>query len=600
MRHWPAKHSIGPASIAKALVRRQIPNVSLRRTLLSRVEGARISTAISVLGGVGLFLLGMSVMTSGLKALAGSGLRTTLSKAAATPLSGAFWGAFVTLIVQSSSATTMTTIGLVSAGLLTFSQGLGLVFGANIGTTGTGWLIALIGVRVSLTAAALPMIFVGALIKLLGRGRVSAAGAALAGFALVLFGLTTLQQGMGGLAERLHPADLPAVFGSGVSWWSGLFGVLALIVLGLAMTAVMQSSTAAIAVSLSAHYAGAIGLDQACALIIGQNIGTATSSALAAIGASSTAKRLALAYILFKLIAALIALVLFPITIPLLVRASKSIDGVTLLAGYHTAYNVVGVAVLLPVIDRFTRFVERIMPERGSPLTRSLDPAALGTPIAAEEAVRRTVARSLGTICGSIDEALTATNRGISLRVASVTEASDALRQAQAFMAEASGPPESKGEQERLTSTLHALDHASRLAEVAGEKSELGSLPGGSDDVGATKLCAEAMRNAVLIADEVGSLPDVPFQATPVEALDKEERVATNKAPTEQALVQLEHCANTLGELQLAHRKATLGSVADGAMSADEAIARVDTVRRLEVLARHAWRTAAHLVGSGA
>ena len=147
-----------------------------------------MSTTISVLGGVGLFLLGMSVMTHGLKALAGSGLRTTLSKAAGTPLSGAFWGAFVTLLVQSSSATTMTTIGLVSAGLLSFSHGLGLVFGANIGTTGTGWLIALIGVRVSLTAAALPMIFIGALIKLLGRGRVSAAGEALAGFALLLFG----------------------------------------------------------------------------------------------------------------------------------------------------------------------------------------------------------------------------------------------------------------------------------------------------------------------------------------------------------------------------------------------------------------------------
>jgi hypothetical protein len=153
-----------------------------------------MSMTISILGGVGLFLLGMTVMTGGLKTLAGPALRTVLGKAAATPLRGAFWGAVVTLLVQSSSATAMTTIGLVSAGLLTFPQGLGLVLGANVGTTGTGWLIALIGVRVSLTAAALPMIFVGALIKLLGRGRVSATGAALAGFALVLFGLTTLQQ----------------------------------------------------------------------------------------------------------------------------------------------------------------------------------------------------------------------------------------------------------------------------------------------------------------------------------------------------------------------------------------------------------------------
>src|SRR5499427_879975 len=561
-----------------------------------RLEGsAHISTTISILGGVGLFLLGMTVMTGGLKALAGSSLRTVLSKAAATPMSGALWGAVVTLLVQSSSATTMTTIGLVSAGLLTFPQGLGLVFGANVGTTGTGWLVALIGVRVSLTAAALPMIFVGALIKLLGRGRVSAAGATLAGFALVLFGLTTLQQGMGGLAERLHPADLPAVLsGSGTGWWSGLVGVVALVAVGLAMTAVMQSSTAAIAVTLSAHYAGAVGLDQACALIIGQNIGTATSSAMAAIGASGTAKRLALAYVLFKLVAAFIAMVLFPVTAPLLVRASRTIDGVTLLAGYHTAYNVVGVALLLPLIGRFTRFVERILPERASPLTRSLDPAALVTPIAAEEAVRRTVARSLGTICGSICDALTAKDHGTSVP-SSVTEVSDALRQAQEFMSEASGPPESEEEQKRLTSTLHALDHASRLAEVAGEKGEFGSGPSGSDDGDAPRLCAEAMRNAVLIAGKVGALPHAQDEATPVKVLDREKEASANGSSRKEAIVQLEHCAKTLRELQQAHRKETLSSVAVGMVSADEAITRVDTVRRLETLAHHAWRSAAHL-----
>ena len=168
----------------------------------------------------------------------------------------------------------------------------------------------------------------------------------------MLFGLTTLQQGMEGLAERLHPADLPTVLGSSnAGWWSGSLAVLMLVGAGLMMTAVMQSSTAAIAVTLSAHYAGAVGLDQACALIIGQNIGTATSSAMAAIGASNTAKRLALAYILFKLVAAVIALVLFPVVTPLLIRASSTIDGVTLLAGYHTAYNVVGVAVVLPLMS---------------------------------------------------------------------------------------------------------------------------------------------------------------------------------------------------------------------------------------------------------
>jgi phosphate:Na+ symporter len=368
------------------------------------------------------------------------------------------------------------------------------------------------------------------------------------------------------------------------------------------MTAVMQSSTAAIAITLSAHFAGAVALDQACALIIGQNIGTATSSAMAAIGASGTAKRLALAYVLFKLIAALIALALFPVTIPLLVRASKAIDGVTLLAGYHTAYNVVGVAVLLPLIDRFTRFVERILPERGSPLTRCLDPAALMTPLAAEEAVRRTVARALGAMCGSIGEALTAASQGTSDRAgkdaAPTTEASDALRQAREFISEASGPPESEEEEERLTSTLHAFDHASRLAEVAGETGSLASLPGGPDDERAAGLCAKAMRHAVLIADKVGALPDTRGQVAPVKALDGEKDVAADGASTEEALAQLEHFANTLRELQGTHRRQTLGSVAVGAVSADAAMTRVDAVRRLDALAHHAWRSAAHLVGS--
>jgi phosphate:Na+ symporter len=560
-----------------------------------------MSTAISVLGGVGLFLLGMTVMTEGLKALAGSSLRTVLEKAAATPLSGAFWGAFITLLVQSSSATTMTTIGLVSAGLLTFPQGLGLVFGANVGTTGTGWLVALVGVRVSLSSYALPMIFVGALVKLLGSGRLSAAGAALAGFALVLFGLTTLQQGMGGLAESLHPSDLPAVLGApGVGWLSGTLGLLTLVAVGLVMTAVMQSSTASIAVTLSAYFAGAIGVDQGCALIIGQNIGTATSSAMAAIGASATAKRLAVAYILFKVIAALIALALFPLTIPLIVRASQAFEGVTLLAAYHTAYNVVGVLVLMPVIGWFTRFVERLLPDRTSPLTRSLDPAALATPIAAAEAVRRTVARAVALICGPLAAALTAAPGGgaapFKASAASVSEAAGALNKALEFMSEVSGPPEDEDEQRRVTSTLHALDHATRLAETAGGEAALTPAKGGPEDVRAAELCAEAMQCAASVAGEAAAEPADVRRSKPQ---TEETPEAAKKPALPAALVRLEETAKALGALRLAHRRATLSKVATGELTADEAIARVDAVTRFDALARHAWRSAAYLAGGG-
>jgi len=106
------------------------------------------------------------------------------------------------------------------------------------------------------------------------------------------------------------------------------------------------------------------------------------------------------------------------------------------------------------------------------------------------------------------------------------------------------------------------------------------------------------MRHAVLIADEVGALPDTLHQAAPVEALDGEKEVAAHGAPTEQALGQLERCATTLRELQGAHRKETLSAVASGTVTADEAMTRVDAVRRLDALAHHAWRSAAHLIGS--
>jgi phosphate:Na+ symporter len=548
-----------------------------------------MSTIVAVLGGVGLFLLGMAVMTDGLKALAGSALRTVLGKAAATPLSGAFWGAIITLLVQSSSAVTMATIGLVSAGLLTFPQGLGLVFGANVGTTGTAWLVALIGVRVSLSTYALPMIFAGALAKLLAGGRIAAAGSAVAGFALVLYGLTTLQQGMGGLAESLHPSDLPAVLGMpGVGWATGSVGLMALILAGLAMTAVMQSSTAATAVTISAFYAGAIGLEQGAALIIGQNIGTATSSALAAIGASTTAKRLALAYVLFKAIAALIAIVAFPFTAVLMQGLTSSIDGAALLAAYHTAYNVVGVAVLLPATQWFTRVVERLLPEKETALERALDPSALANPVIAIEATRRVVAGVLKTTVAAVSAALSSGAGGVAQGAAT---AAATLEKARDFLSELKEPPETEEERHRLTSTAHALDHASRLAEFPGEDGLLGQAPGAPPDPRTATLCEQAMQATQMIAQSITGETALAAQAEPISW--------TVSAEVGASLATLESAAKELDSMQRDYRAVTLASVAPGNLTATEAFARIEAARRLGRIAHHAWRSAAHLVGRG-
>jgi phosphate:Na+ symporter len=546
-------------------------------------------STIAILGGVGLFLLGMAVMTDGLKALAGSALRTVLSKAAAAPVSGAFWGAIITLLVQSSSAVTMTTIGLVSAGLLTFPQGLGLVFGANVGTTGTGWIVALIGVSVSLSTYALPMIFIGALAKLLAEGRIAAAGSALAGFALVLYGLTTLQQGMGGLAESLHPSDLPAVLGApGVGWAAGSVGLITLIVVGLAMTAVMQSSTAAIAVTISAFHAGAVGLEQGAALIIGQNIGTATSSALAAIGASTTAKRLALAYVLFKSIAALIAVAAFPFTALLMKGVAASVDGATLLAAYHTAYNIVGVAVILPAMQWFTRVVERLLPSKETALERALDPSALVNPVVAVETTRRVVAEILKTTAVSVSAALSAGAEGATQGAAT---AAAALEEARDFLSELKEPPETEAERLRMTSTLHALDHTSQLVEILGEGERRGRAAGARHDLRAAALCERAMRATQTVATSITAECALTGRAEPIGW--------TVSAEIGAALAEVERAAKELDAMQRDHRAATLAAVAPGKSTVTDAFARIDAARRLDQIAHHAWRSAAHLLGRG-
>lgn len=546
-----------------------------------------MSTTIAILGGVGLFLLGMTVMTEGLKALAGSALRTVLSKAAATPLSGAFWGGIVTLLVQSSSAVTMMTIGLVSAGLLTFPQGLGLVFGANVGTTGTAWLIALIGVRVSLSTYALPLIFIGALAKLLAGGRTAAAGGALAGFALVLYGLTTLQQGMGGLAESLQPSDLPAVLGMpDVGWVSGLGGLLMLVVAGLAMTAVMQSSTAAIAVTISAFYAGAVSVEQGAALIIGQNIGTATSSALAAIGASVTAKRLALAYVLFKLIAAIIAIVAFPLTVALMRSLAASVDGTTLLAAYHTAYNVVGVAVLLPATQWFTRVVERLLPSKETTLERALDPSLLVNPVLAVEGARRVVAAVLETTAASVSAGL---SPGTGASTPGIATAAATLERVRDFLSDVKEPAATEAERHRLTSTLHALEHASRLVETVDEAGLPGKESGTSHDSSVGVLCRQAMRAVQRIGASITAEAALTAQAEPIGW--------TVTPEVETALAEAEGASRELDAMQLEHRAATLAAVAPGELTATEAFARIDAVRRLDRMVHHAWRSAAHLLG---
>lgn len=336
-----------------------------------------------LVGGIGLFLLGMVLFTDGLKAFAGQTLRRELVRFTGRPLKAFVSGALATALVQSSSATTITVIGFVSAGLLTIPQAVGVVIGASLGTTGTGWIVSVLGLKVSVGFYALPLVAAGAFMKLLARGRWKTFGLALAGFGLIFVGIEALQEGMLDLSGLFSLVQLPSM---------GLWGHVLVMLLGVFMTVVMQSSSAAVATTLTALHTGAVNFEQAAALIIGAAVGTTVTGALAAIGASVPAKRTALAHVLFNLGTGLIAVLLLPL-LPWVIRLMQGhlgLDpGAVSLAAFHTFFIAVGVAVFRPFVDSFARGIERLLPETGPTLTRHLDDTLLNAPSVALEATRR-------------------------------------------------------------------------------------------------------------------------------------------------------------------------------------------------------------------
>ncbi|HNW31005.1 MAG TPA: Na/Pi symporter, partial [Spirochaetota bacterium] len=161
----------------------------------------------SLIGGIGLFILGMILMTEGMKSLAGDTLRRTLSKFTGGTLSSITSGAFITALLQSSHATIITTIGFVSAGLITFHQSLGIILGAHLGTTSTGWIVSLLGMKLKLGTVALPIVGVGAILRLIGKDRIASTGLVVAGLGLIFFGIDVLQTGMKTLSVHLDSSD---------------------------------------------------------------------------------------------------------------------------------------------------------------------------------------------------------------------------------------------------------------------------------------------------------------------------------------------------------------------------------------------------------
>ncbi|WP_127073393.1 Na/Pi cotransporter family protein [Pelagibacterium lentulum] len=324
----------------------------------------------SLLGGIGLFLLGMRLMTDGLTRAAGPALKSGLELATRSRIRGLLVGILITAIVQSSSAVTVAAIGFANAGLMNLVQSVWVIFGTNVGTTMTGWLVALVGVRIDVGALALPLVGLGMVGWLIAKNRPRSGGLgeAVAGFGAFFLGVGVLQAGFADLAPQVTILTEGL---SGTGWEMPAF-----VLLGIVLTTLTQSSSAAIAIALTAGAGGTLTLEQAAATVVGTNIGTTSTALFAAIGATATAKRVAVMHISFNLLTGGVAFVLLPLLLALAIFLARgSTDTALVLAVFHTLFNVLGVILIWPLTPTLVKFLShRFMPRHGEDMVlRHLD-----------------------------------------------------------------------------------------------------------------------------------------------------------------------------------------------------------------------------------
>ena len=259
-----------------------------------------------IIGSLGLFLFGMTLMSSALQKLAGYRLRSFLMPMTSSPFRRILTGTVFTGIIQSSSATTVMTVSLVNAGLLTLVQAIGVIMGANIGTTVTAWIVSFFGFTIEISSVSLPLIAFGFALMMLRKDRYRSVGEMVIGFSLLFLGLTYLKDAFPDLE------DMPALLSFMAKWtdW-GFLSVLVFVLAGMVITALLQSSSATMTLTLVLCCIGYIPFEMAAAMVLGENIGTTVTANIAASVANVSAKRAALSHTLFNVIGVIWALVLF-------------------------------------------------------------------------------------------------------------------------------------------------------------------------------------------------------------------------------------------------------------------------------------------------
>ena len=368
---------------------------------------------LTLLGALGMFLYGMNLMSSGLQKAAGNRLRNLLSAMTSSPIKGVLTGLGITTIIQSSSATTVMVVGFVNATLLTINQAIGVIMGANIGTTVTAWLISLLGFKTDISVLAVPLMAIGFVLSIAKREKYRNISEFIIGFSLLFLGLSLMKSSVPDLRET------PEIL-SFIQQWTGYgFGsVLIFLVFGTILTLVLQSSSATMALTLIMMSLGWIPFDMAAAMVLGENIGTTITANIAAAVGNPNARRAALAHTAFNVFGVIWALILYRPFLsfigliitwlgypnPTLIDYSATIEagseqsvaalyGISML---HTLFNTINTCILIwfiPLIVKFVTWAIKTKPEEEQTIRlKFINAGPMGTAeLAIEEAKKEVV-----------------------------------------------------------------------------------------------------------------------------------------------------------------------------------------------------------------
>ncbi|MFH1641394.1 MAG: Na/Pi cotransporter family protein [Nanoarchaeota archaeon] len=423
----------------------------------------------SIIGGLGLFIFGIRMMSDGLKKVAGDRMREILGHLTNNRFRGLLLGVVITSVVQSSSATTVMVVGFVNAGLMTLVQVIPIILGANIGTTITAQLIAF-----KLTNYALPIIGIGAALHLFSRKKSTRQlGEAILGFGILFLGLSIMSSGVKPLGNSQIIRDA----------FTGFSGNIFLgIAVGTIATMMVQSSSVTTGIVLTLAGIGLLDLTGALFLVIGTNIGTCITALLASIGTSITAKRAAISHVLFNVIGTIITIAAYPLYKLLVISSSH--DLMRQIANFHTIFNVTNAMLFVGFVPLFAKFIEKIVPGKEKIVIsgpRFLDKNLLNTPSIAINAVQKEIARALIICKNMLEKAMNIFSSGSREEMQSIinmeTRVDELKRASNTYLSNITEKELTHEQASNIPALLHSIndveriaDHALNIAEISERK----------------------------------------------------------------------------------------------------------------------------------